>query len=191
MWMGGNVPFGYFAKDKKLFIKDSESEKVKYIFQSYLKNSFINDLKNKLNDENVLTRSNKSWTKSELGRLLRNYIYIGKIKYKDQYYDAQHKAILDSDLWDKVQAKLDELNNRKSSNSYSQKYLPFQKLYTPSGEQYKCDTAIKTNKESKTRYEYYVSSEQRFRTKKVDGIVLREVKKLLSSENIHQSSDLR
>lgn len=191
MWMGGNVPFGYFAKDKKLFIKSDEAQKVNYIFQSYLTSSSINDLRSNLKEENILTRSNKPWTNSELGRLLRNCVYIGKIKHKDQYYDAQHKAIIDdSDLWDEVQVKLDELNNKKSSSSYSQKYLLFQKLYTPSGEQYKCDAAIKTSKESKTRYEYYVSSEQRFRTKKIDDIVSGEVKKLLSSKNILQAQAL-
>lgn len=45
MWMGGNVPFGYFAKDKKLFIKSDEAQKVNYIFQSYLTSSSINDLR--------------------------------------------------------------------------------------------------------------------------------------------------
>ena len=38
--------------------------------------------------------------------LLTNVTYIGKVKYKDEIHDGEHEAIIDDDLWRRVQAKL-------------------------------------------------------------------------------------
>src|ERR1700751_979058 len=35
MWMGGNPPLGYAARDRKLIIVDSEAETVRHIFRRY------------------------------------------------------------------------------------------------------------------------------------------------------------
>ena len=35
MWMGGNVPLGYDAKDRKLVVNEKEAETVRHIFHRY------------------------------------------------------------------------------------------------------------------------------------------------------------
>lgn len=44
--------------------------------------------------------------------LLRNPVYLGKIQHKDKIWDGQHAAIIDQDVWDRVQEKLREAIHR-------------------------------------------------------------------------------
>jgi hypothetical protein len=44
--------------------------------------------------------------------LLRNPIYIGKIRHKAQVWDGQHEAVVDEAVWDRVQAKLQAASAR-------------------------------------------------------------------------------
>lgn len=46
------------------------------------------------------------FTRGQLHYLLTNPVYIGSIRHKDQSYPGLHPAIIDSDLWEQVQAKL-------------------------------------------------------------------------------------
>jgi hypothetical protein len=47
--------------------------------------------------------------------LLRNPIYIGKIRHKANVWDGQHEAIINVELWDHVQVKLQEASARPRS----------------------------------------------------------------------------
>jgi site-specific DNA recombinase len=50
-----------------------------------------------------VTHGGTPFTKGRLFRLLRNPIYIGKIDFKKQIYEAEHEAIVESAIWEKVQ----------------------------------------------------------------------------------------
>ncbi len=45
------------------------------------------------------------FSRGQIYALLRNPIYIGKIRHKDQVWDGQHAPIVDEDLWDRVQVE--------------------------------------------------------------------------------------
>jgi hypothetical protein len=45
MWMGGNAPFGYDAKDRKLLVNSSEAKVVREIYRQYLKLGCVSKLK--------------------------------------------------------------------------------------------------------------------------------------------------
>jgi hypothetical protein len=47
--------------------------------------------------------------------LLRNPIYIGKIRHKANVWDGLHEAIIDTVLWDRVQTKLQDASARPRS----------------------------------------------------------------------------
>jgi site-specific DNA recombinase len=44
--------------------------------------------------------------KQRLSSLLKNIMYIGKIRYKDEIHEGEHDAIIDKDTWNEVQAQL-------------------------------------------------------------------------------------
>jgi hypothetical protein len=51
-------------------------------------------------------RGTTPFTRGQLHYLLRNSVYIGRIRHKDRSYPGQHPAIIDQSLWDRVQATL-------------------------------------------------------------------------------------
>ncbi len=55
-----------------------------------------------------LPKGGRAFDKSSLLALLTNPIYCGKIKHKSDLYQGQHQAIVDQDIFDRVQAQLRE-----------------------------------------------------------------------------------
>ncbi len=102
----------------KLVINSEEATKVRRIFSLYL------ELKNLLPVVHELDKrgwTNKLWhskkglpkggrvfDKGSVHALLTNPIYCGKIKHKTDLYQGQHQAIVDTDIFDRVQAQLRE-----------------------------------------------------------------------------------
>jgi len=116
MWMGGPVPLGYSLEARNLIPHPTEAALVRRIFALYLKLDCVRKLVAQLNGESVRT---KTWVtktgvrvggvpfaRGHLYYLLRNRLYIGEIRHRDQWYPGEHQGIVPRDLWDKVQAQL-------------------------------------------------------------------------------------
>ena len=56
MWMGGAVPLGYEARDKKLVIKPEEAEIIRRIFRLYLEAGSVRRLKERLDALGMVTK---------------------------------------------------------------------------------------------------------------------------------------
>ncbi len=97
MWMGGAVPFGYTPINKKLTVKAEEAEIIRFMFAMYLKHKSLTAVCKLVND-----KYNKQFPRDTIKRMLRNPIYIGKIKHKKNIYDGQHKAIIDEETFKTV-----------------------------------------------------------------------------------------
>jgi hypothetical protein len=116
MWMGGTVPHGYRVEDRKLLIEPTEAEEVRYIFIRYLELKSVPALVDDLAQRGMRTRTrtlklgrtigNVCFGKGPLGFLLKNPVFIGKIKHKDAVYDGEHDPIIDHDTFDRVQANV-------------------------------------------------------------------------------------
>jgi len=117
-WTGGMPILGYDidSQSGKLVINEEEAVRVKRIFEFYLKHR---SLKRTLNYLNLLNWKSKSWIttsgklhagtlydKKRLSKLLRNVLYIGKVRYKEEVYEGEHEAIIDIDTWNEVQVQL-------------------------------------------------------------------------------------
>ena len=117
MWMGGPVPLGYDIHDKKLIINDAEAATVRHIFESYLAHGSLVDAAEALAAEDIVGKRRTMSSGSQVGgqpfhrgglaHLLRNPLYIGKVRHRDAVFDGEHDGLLDLALWDAVQAKLD------------------------------------------------------------------------------------
>ncbi len=92
------APFGYVLRNGKL-IRAKNSEEVQEIFEAFLKkDSTLNKIANEYN-----------LSVNGLKKILRNFTYIGKIKFDNQIYDGNHKPLISSILFNKVQEKLDKI----------------------------------------------------------------------------------
>lgn len=90
------APFGYSLAGGKLVPAENFRE-VEEIFEEFLtKNISLNQLSKK-----------HQLSINGLKKILKNFTYIGKIKFNNQIYDGEHKPILSSTLFNHVQNKLE------------------------------------------------------------------------------------
>lgn len=60
-----------------------------------------------------LQQGGKPFTKENIKSILSNPVYIGKIRYKDDLFEGQHEGIVDPDLFERVQKKLEETARKR------------------------------------------------------------------------------
>ncbi len=122
MWMGGYPPLGYDIRNRRLVPNSAEAETVQLIFQRYTELRSIVKLGQDLKARGI---KGKSWktqkgkvhkaghlTNGGLQRLLRNPIYIGKIRHGEIIHEGDHESILDLVLWRRVQGLMDDSARR-------------------------------------------------------------------------------
>ena len=118
LWMGGPVPLGYEVIDRKLSPVPEEADRVRTIMQRYIASRSANALIAQLEAEGIRTKVQRRtsgphrggipFRRGSLFHLLRNPIYRGKIVHKGEVYQGEHEAIVDEDLWNAVQKRLQE-----------------------------------------------------------------------------------
>ena len=164
MWMGGVVPLGYDAEERKLVINEAEAQTVRHIYRLYAALGSVQVLKGQLDRDGIVSKRRidrferesgaKPIARGALYLMLRNRIYLGEIVHKDESYPGQHDAIVDPGLWDIVQGRLAQ--NRVERNTGIGAAAPSLLaglIHDDVGERM---TPTHTNKKG-TRYRYYVS----------------------------------
>ena len=108
MWMGGNPPLGYDARDRQLLVNEAEAATVRDIFERYLRLGSVRLLKRALDRDGVCSKQRvsasgresggRSLSRGALYNLLSNPIYIGEIRHKGTSYPGQHTPIISRDV---------------------------------------------------------------------------------------------
>jgi site-specific DNA recombinase len=164
LWVGGMVPLGYETKDRKIVVVEEEAERVRAIFRSYLRLGSLDRLMADLRQRGIVTkvRSLKSgqtvggipFTRGPLAHLLRNRFYIGEVVFKGEVLPGEQPAILDRDVFDAVQAKLNgQRTNHTGVRAKSESSL-IGRIYDDRGSRMSPSHVRKHG----VRYRYYVSS---------------------------------
>jgi site-specific DNA recombinase len=200
IWMGGLVPLGYDARDRKLIINPEEAAIVRRIFHRYAETGDIDLIKAELDAENLRTKARTGRAKSRWGerlftrnclyRMLQNQIYIGRITHKKTSYPGEHKAIIDKGLWDEVQQRLaaHRVRRRNGGNARESSLLAGL-LFDEQGRRFTPSHATKRRR----RYRYYVTPSHissssspdqrpwRIPATEIEDLVKREILSLLKS----------
>jgi DNA invertase Pin-like site-specific DNA recombinase len=163
MWMGGPVPLGYDVVDRKLVVNDAEAEMVRLIFGRHQQLVSLKALASDLAVRGIRSKrrtmrdgrlvGGEPYLPSALGHLLRNVLYTGRIRHRDQVYPGEHTAIVDAALWDASQALLDGNAPRPPSGHRS---LLNGMVQDTNGRPMTAAHAIKGDR----RYRYYVSRQR-------------------------------
>ncbi len=91
------APFGYKIQDRKLIPAENFRE-IEEIFEEFLnKNLSLRKIAGK-----------HKLSINGLKKVLKNFTYIGKIKFNNQIYEGGHKPIISTTLFNHVQNKLEE-----------------------------------------------------------------------------------
>src|SRR5437660_12707853 len=116
LWVGGPVPLGYAAVDKKILVVAAEAAAVRTIFARYLELGSIRALAEDLDQRGIRSKPRRLSSGRTVGGgrfgvgalayLLKNRFYIGEVVYRGEVHRGEHEPILDSALFEAVQAKL-------------------------------------------------------------------------------------
>ena len=120
MWMGGNVPWGYEVRDRKLVVNEAEAATVRSIFERFVATGSATVLARELRREGVRSNRGSVIHKGVLYRLLSNRVYVGEAVHKGTAYPGEHAAIIDRALWDKVHAIMQQSPRKRASNTRAQ-----------------------------------------------------------------------
>lgn len=142
----GYAPYGYSVKDGVFSIRKEEAEWVRYIFSETLRGKGSAAIARDLNEKQVPTRRNGTWTASTIRGILRNEKYTGDCLFqktysdfrfkrhanrgeRDQFYmEGHHEAIISREDFDAVALLIEqhakEKNIKKADKKYQNKY-PF------------------------------------------------------------------
>jgi site-specific DNA recombinase len=164
MWMGGVPPLGYDVENRRLVPNELEAKIVQHIFRRFVELGSGTTLVKELRLDGV---TSKAWTtqdgkvrdgkpidKSLIYKLLNNRTYLGELRHKEQWYQAEHAPIIDRESWNAVQAIL-ATNGRVRGNAtrvqvtYLLKGIVF-------GNDGRALSPWHTTKKSGRRYRYYI-----------------------------------
>src|SRR3981189_1494189 len=164
LWVGGMAPLGYETKDRKIVVIEEEAERVRTIFRSYLKLGSLNRLMADLRKRGIVTKlrtlkTGKTiggipFTRGPLAHLLRNRFYVGEVLFKGEVLRGQQPAILDRDLFDAVQARLNGQRTNNTAARAKSEALLIGRIYDDRGSRMSPSHARKQG----IRYRWYVSS---------------------------------
>ena len=119
-WLGGRV-FGYYSKDKKLVVNLNQIKVVKKIFELYVRGESIYEITKILNEDGCKTINNKSFTSSAVQRIIKNPIYIGKLRHNDEKLEIQglHEPIISENNYLKAHERLKKnIKNLSNGDEY-------------------------------------------------------------------------
>ncbi|MEZ0226644.1 MAG: recombinase family protein [Alphaproteobacteria bacterium] len=181
IWMGGNLPIGYGVKDRRLFVKPEDAEFVRMLYERYLALGSVGRLKVDLDRRGIKSpirfrqnggqRGGFTLSGGALNHILKNPIYIGKIRHRDQLYDGLHDGIISVDLWQTVQEKIksqtiNECGKRKFA---ADPKLLQGKIFDIEGNRYTPSHTVKRGR----RYRYYLSQALLQYRKHPKGVIAR------------------
>jgi len=164
MWMGGNVPLGYDAKERKLVINETEAVVVRRLFDLYLHHGSVQRVSEEAQHLGLRTKprtrkyndrqGGEPFQRGHLYKLLSNPVYVGEITHKGERYPGEHPAIIDRTTWDTVQEQLarNAVTRRHHCNG-TQTSLLAGLLYDTDGVRLTPSHATKQGR----RYRYYTS----------------------------------
>ena len=172
MWMGGAVPMGYDVRDKALVVNTAEAVAIRTIFAEYLKVGSVRSLAHRLEALGIVSKlrtdrhgrvtGGKAFSRGALYNILRNPIYTGKVRHKDELHDGLHDAILDNEVWRAAQKLLIDHGGKaiatdRRSAARVLNGLLFDEIGRPMGATYAKKSVQKNGAQSSKRYWYYVS----------------------------------
>ncbi len=104
---GGHLALGYkMNSENKFEIEPVGAAVVRKIFTMYSEGNSIKEIIAELNEQGARTALGKPFQPNSLDRILKNQKYIGIYKYKDITVPGGVPAIIDTDLFYKVQSVL-------------------------------------------------------------------------------------
>ena len=197
MWMGGPIPLGYGVRDRQLVVDQADATTVRYLYGRYLELKSVIALADELAGQGATTRvrtgrrgkitGGKPYSSGSLYHLLQNRLYVGEVAFKDLSYPGQHSPILDSQMFEAVQAQLTSNRvNRREGRGARERSILAGRVFDERGARMLPSHSANGPK----RYRYYVAPAPEDGTPRLrvpagalEPLVFKLIRRFLSSEN--------
>lgn len=193
MWMGGCVPFGYRAENKRLVKDCVEAPVVREMFLLYIATGSTHEVAKTLNGKGCLNRKGGIWCGNALSKILVNPVYKGYIGYKGELYKGEHLPIVSEELWDQVaKTRSEQLGEKTGERHFTKSMAPLQGILRCG----RCGCVMSPTSSIKRgiKYSYYVCSKTgnarghcrnpRIPAAQIEGAVFDQILKLLKTETV-------
>ncbi|MDH3666994.1 MAG: recombinase family protein [Paracoccaceae bacterium] len=176
LWMGGLAPIGYDphpdASRRELVVNETEAKTVRHVFDLYLEHSCLNATARAAQEAGLRSkrrvfasgrrRGGAVFSRGQIHRVLTNPVYRGLIRHKDKTWPGAHPAIIDDDLWERVQNRLQCASARRRGIVRTDGPLPVSELSAPLLGKFRDETGDRLTpthtKRHGRRLRYYVSN---------------------------------
>jgi site-specific DNA recombinase len=161
IWVGGPVPLGYAAVDKKIVVVPAEAAAVRMIFTRYLELGSVRALARDLDRRGIRSKPRRLSNGRTIGGgrfgvgalayLLKNRFYVGEVVYRGEVHRGEQEPILDPTLFEAVQTKLAAQARARRSRLRGSPAILSGRLFDDRGNRM---SSTHTNKGG-ARYRYY------------------------------------
>ena len=164
MWMGGIPPIGYDVANRRLIPNEAEAKTIAHIFQRFVELGSTTKLVKELRLDGV---TSKAWTtqdgrvregkpidKGLIYKVLNNRTYLGELRHKELWYQAEHPPIITQSIWDDAHAILSTNGRVRATTTRAKtQYLLKGIVFGSDG---RAMSPFQTAKQNGRRYRYYV-----------------------------------
>ncbi len=127
--VGGPIPLGYKLENHKLVINPKTAHIVQEAFQRYANGESIIEICRTFNDRGYRTAKNSAFNKSSFKSMFKNVRYVGTYIYKDMEMENTIPPIIDKDLFEAVQKRLEKTADAPARGKAKVDYLLSGKLF--------------------------------------------------------------
>lgn len=125
--VGGIPPFGFKVAEidgkKRLVADENKAPIIKHVFEQYAKGVSKKHIMEELSNRGVLNYYGRPLTLSCLQHALRNTKYIGKYMFNGQEVQGACDAIINEEIFNAVQNKLESVRHAPAAKKARQDYL--------------------------------------------------------------------
>lgn len=193
---GGTIPLGYKIEDKHYVINPLTAPIVQEAFQLYDEGNSLAVIVEIFNNKGYRTSRGYKFNKSSFATMLRNEKYIGIYQWKDHRVEGGVPAIIDKDLFERVQIKLKKTADAPARGKAKVDYLLSGKIFCGHcGEPMNGDTGTSVTGTIYNYYSCYGHKQHRCKKKSVrkdwiEDIVVQDALTFLTPEIIEEIADL-
>lgn len=127
---GGSVTFGYYIDDEQHFQIDEETAPyIIQIYNAYDSGMTMKEIAEDLNSKGVSNVRGGRFRINIISKILSNRRYIGEYRFRDIVVPDGIPAIVDKDLFDRIQASLEKNKHASAKYKADDEYILTTKLY--------------------------------------------------------------
>jgi site-specific DNA recombinase len=162
----GPVPTGY-TREQGALIPNDRAEAPQYAFALYAtcQHSF-SSVADALNVAGYRTNADRPFSKFQVEEMLKNPVYIGRVRCNGREYDGNHPALIEQKTWDAVQA---EITRRAGMGNHESRGAARPAMLSGLARCSNCGAVMwfMPQRGAGHKYDYYVCSAQQTRARSV------------------------